>query len=149
MQVQPSVEILLVGGGSGHSDPRAAELSVAWLPETEAETLSRIAVGLYPVDRSHPLADGKAGFKAILYMAQGIPPVVTPTPTNSIIVREGVDGIYAENRGDWMRAIERLLGDNDLWEAMSLSAFERARLSYSLEVWAPRIVGRLLGLMTG
>ena len=122
----------------------AAEVT-PWSPATEVDVLARTRVGLYPVDRGHPLAEGKCGLKAILFMAYGVPPVVTPTTTNAKIVRDGVDGLHAEDGESWTAAVARLLDDAALWERCSAAAFERAR-EYSLQRWAPVLVERVLTL---
>src|SRR5205807_10229251 len=103
----------------------------------------------YPIDREHPLAEGKCGLKAILYMSRGIPPVVTPTTTNRQVVREGVDGLHAESEDEWACAIQQLLDDEQLWERLSESAHRRASDQFSLAVWAPRIASRLADLADG
>ena len=118
----------------------------AWSLDEERRTLSKARVGLYPIDRTHPLADGKCGFKAVLYMSRGIPPVLTPTPANAAIVRDGVEGLHADDPDAWREAIQRLLDDDDLWERCSWAAYERARSNYSLDVWGPRIASILRDL---
>lgn len=146
--VAPPPLVTIVGA---HPEvPAGLEVEIAeWSPEAEARALERIRVGLYPIDRRHPLAEGKCGLKAILYMAHGIPPVVTPTPTNARIVRDGIDGLHAETTEDWTQAVARLLEDGALWESLSLSAYNRAREDYSLQTWAPRLAARLVALAAG
>jgi glycosyltransferase involved in cell wall biosynthesis len=112
-----------------------------WSADNERDALRAIRVGLYPIDRAHPMADGKCGLKAVLYMAHGIPPIVTPTPTNALIVRDGIDGLHADTAEQWVAAIERLLDDDELWSRCSLSAHARAKACYSTEVWGPQVAG--------
>lgn len=117
-----------------------------WSPSTELEALRGIRVGLYPIDREHPLADGKCGLKAIMYMANGIPPVVTPTPTNAAIVRHGVDGLHANSESEWRSAVSRLLEDRELWHRLRRSGYERAHEHYSVERWAPALCERIVAI---
>lgn len=140
--VTPSPTVIIVG-----ATPQApADLRVEclrWSPTVEADALARTRVGLYPIDRGHPLAEGKCGLKAVLFMAHGIPPVVTPTSTNAAVVRDGVDGFYATSGKEWTAHVQALLDDEDLWERLSVSAHRRALELYSLDVWAPRVVARI------
>lgn len=135
---------IVVGGAPMVPDGLDIDV-LPWSLENEATALNRTRVGLYPIDASHPLADGKCGLKAILFMAQGIPPVVTPTTTNAGIVRDGVEGLHANDHAEWTRAVQRLLDDAELWERCSDAAHARAR-SFSVERWAPRLARRLYEL---
>lgn len=146
--IDPPVVGVVVGASP--AVPPGLEVDVCpWTLDEEKRALARTRVGLYPIDRSHPLADGKCGLKAILFMAHGVPPVVTPTPTNAAVVRDGVDGLHADSADEWAAAVERLLDDHDLWERCSRSAYERARSEYSLAVWGPRVAARLVALAGG
>lgn len=117
-----------------------------WTPEAEARALAAIRVGLYPIESAHPLAAGKCGLKAILFLAHGVPVVVTPTPTNAAIVRDGVDGLHATTPDTWAEQVRRLLDDTELWERLRTSGYERVREGYSLAVWGPRVAERALAL---
>jgi glycosyltransferase involved in cell wall biosynthesis len=140
--VQPPLRVLIVGASP--AVPTGLDCEVRpWTPENEAWALRESALGVYPVDASHPLAEGKCGLKAVLFMSVGVPVVVTPTTTNATIVRDGVDGLHADAPADWTRAVERILGDEALWESMRSAAHERALLGYSLETWAPVVVDHL------
>lgn len=138
--------VVIVGGTPQVPAALSARVS-PWSPAAETDALERIRVGLYPVDRAHALAEGKCGLKAILYMAHGIPPIVTPTTTNAEVVGDGVHGLHAESPEEWTSAVQRLLDDDELWERCSRAGHERARASYSLEAWAPKIVERLRRLL--
>jgi glycosyltransferase involved in cell wall biosynthesis len=100
-------------------------------------------VGLYPIDTAHPLAHGKCGLKAVLYMAQGVPPVVTPTASNADIVRDGVDGLFADTPADWTAAVGKLLDDPELWERLSVASHARALADFSVTHWAPWVAAEL------
>jgi glycosyltransferase involved in cell wall biosynthesis len=114
-----------------------------WTPAAEDDVLARARVGLYPLSIDHPLAAGKAGLKAILYMAHGLPCVLTPTETTAAIVRHGVDGLHASTPQEWRDAVTRLLDDDRLWDRMSAASHRRAAEEFSLQTWAPTIVERV------
>ena len=118
-----------------------------WTAAVEADALARARAGLYPVDRAHPLADGKCGLKAILYMANGVPPIVTPTPTNATIVRDGVDGLHATTDDEWTACVQQVLDDDDLWTRLRRDGHRRVRDEYSLAVWGPRVAAHVRRLI--
>jgi hypothetical protein len=142
----PELRLVVVGADEALLTPHPRLEVVTWSPHAEEQALLRSAIGLYPVDRAHPLADGKCGLKAILYMAHGIPPVVTPTVTNAVIVRDGVDGLHATDDRSWVDAVRRLLADPGLREELSRSGHARVLASYSLQAWTPRVVARIEAL---
>lgn len=117
----------------------------AWSPETEAAALSVARVGLYPVDVDHPLGPGKAGLKAVLYMAHGVPCVVTPTETIAGLVRDGIEGFHARTHDEWRTSVAQLLDDDELWVRMAAAGRRRAE-DYSLQRWAPWVAGRVRAL---
>jgi glycosyltransferase involved in cell wall biosynthesis len=142
LDVQPPIRVLVVGAEP--SVPTSLDCEVRpWSPENEAWALRESAVGLYPIDRTHPLADGKCGLKAVLFMAAGVPVVVTPTETNAKIVRDGVEGAHVGGPDDWAPSIERILADEATWQAMRVAAHDRALADYSLRAWAPVVVEHL------
>lgn len=133
--ISPPVDLRVVG-----ASPAIAGLPATvrpWSLEEEAAALRDARVGVYPIDTRHPLADGKCGLKAILYMSQGIPSVATPTPTNVAVLRDGVEGLHAHDAAGWTNAVTRLLDDDDLYEEIRRAAHARALSEYSVARWAP------------
>jgi glycosyltransferase involved in cell wall biosynthesis len=147
-EVSPPPEVLVVGAAVTVPEGLPADVH-GWSQDVEDSTLASTRVGLYPVDRSHALAEGKCGLKAILYMSHGIPCVVTPTATNAAVVRHGVEGLHADAPGEWTSAVQHLLDDDDLHERMSAAAHARAREHFSLQAWGPRLASRLRALTEG
>jgi glycosyltransferase involved in cell wall biosynthesis len=121
--------------------------SVPWSEAAEDAALRSARVGLYPLNLDHPLAPARAGFKAALYMAYGLPCVVTPVPAVARIVRHGVDGLHASTPGEWRQAVTLLLEDDEAWKRMSAAARTRSEGEYCTAVWAPRVAERLQRLL--
>ncbi len=117
--------------------------SLPWSPEGEERLLRTARLGLYPVDMRHPLAAGKCGLKAVLYMGAGLPAVVTPSETNAAISRDGLESLHAVTPDDWRRQVERLLSDDQLCRDLSESAHRRARDHYSVHAWVGEVASRL------
>lgn len=144
-RVNPPASAVIVGAKPAIPAGFSAR-TVPWSPSAERDALAATRVGLYPIDRHHPLADGKCGLKAILFMAAGIPTVVTPTTTNAAVVRDGVEGLHADTEEEWTDAVARLLDDDELWTRCSAASHERAAALYSVQVWSPWIADRLRAL---
>ena len=144
--VDLGVEVRCVGAKVAGTD-RLPVRCEPWSQAAEDAALNESQVGLYPLSTDHPLAAGKAGLKAVLYMAHGLPSVVTPTDTTAMIVRDDVDGLHARTSEEWRDAVGRLLDDEALWERLSRSGHRRAATDFSLQAWAPRVVARVQDLV--
>jgi len=80
-----------------------------WNKDNEIDQLIQIDIGLMPLKTNEDFYKGKCGFKAIQYMALGIPAVVTPIGINTEIIEDNVNGYIAESMDDWYNIIERLI----------------------------------------
>jgi glycosyltransferase involved in cell wall biosynthesis len=113
--------------------------SVPFELETEIEDLQSIDIGLMPLPDTE-WTRGKCAFKAIQYMASGIPVVASPVGITPDLIQHGVNGLLASSADDWFRELERLICDRELRERIALTGRKTVEQSYSLEKWAPRLV---------
>lgn len=90
---------------------------IKWSQSTEIEDLTKINIGVMPLP-DDPWAQGKCGFKALQYLALGIPAVVSPVGVNKDIVKSGVHGYHATTEEEWYSSLEKLLVDTQLREKM-------------------------------
>jgi hypothetical protein len=140
-------EVEVVGATAVQAPSGLAVRTAPWSTAAEEELLAGVRVGLYPLSPEHPLTEGKAGLKAVLYMAHGLPSVVTPTAATAALVRDGVDGVHARTPEEWQDAVGRLLADDATWTRMSAAAHARAAAELSAQVWGPRLAQRVLALL--
>jgi glycosyltransferase involved in cell wall biosynthesis len=83
---------------------------IDWSRNNEIDDLLKIDIGLMPLP-DDPWTRGKCGFKAIQYLALGIPAVVTPLEMNRQIVDHGVNGYYCSGPEEWVKFITELAND--------------------------------------
>ena len=83
---------------------------IVWSKETEINDLMNFNVGIMPLP-SDIWAKGKCGFKALQYMALGIPAVVSGIGVNAEIVDHGINGCVCNTPEEWYSSLERLLSD--------------------------------------
>ncbi len=88
-----------------------------WAPSAEVSLVQRMDVGLMPLPDSD-WARGKCALKMLLYMAVGIPAVVSPVGVNREILERGDAGLPAARPGDWHSALSRLFEDRAAAERM-------------------------------
>jgi glycosyltransferase involved in cell wall biosynthesis len=86
---------------------------VRWKKETEVEDLLSFDIGLMPLT-DDDWAKGKCGFKALQYMALGIPCVASPVGVNTSIIQHQTTGLLCQSTAEWESAIELLMRDTEL-----------------------------------
>jgi glycosyltransferase involved in cell wall biosynthesis len=112
---------------------------IPWEKEKETDQLLMFHAGLMPLEDTE-LAKGKCGFKAIQYMALGLPALVSPVGVNTSIVDHGVNGFICNTAGDWEKYILQLINDDRLRERMGRNARDKIARSYSVNGTADRFL---------
>jgi glycosyltransferase involved in cell wall biosynthesis len=112
---------------------------IPWNPATEAEDLQQIDIGLMPL-RDGPFEAAKCGAKAILYLAAGVPAVVSPVGVNKDIVVHGETGFHCRTGAEWYNTLETLLHDAALRTRMGEAGRDRAVRLYSQRRALPQLL---------
>lgn len=84
-----------------------------WNKDREIEDLLSMHMGVMPLS-DDPWAQGKCAFKALQYMALGIPPLISPVGLNKEIIKPGINGFLCAEPVDWKKYIRQLLEDPTL-----------------------------------
>ncbi len=134
----------LVGDGA-YRNPALDLVGQAWKEATEVEDTLEFDLGLMPLP-DDPWTRGKCGFKALLYMALAIPPVVSPVAVNAEIVEDGVCGFTAATDDEWVDKIGRLVEDAPLRQTFGQRGREVVVQRYSLDSQKDRYVQLLRSL---
>ena len=129
---------LVVTGDPRFTLPGAPRVTVKpWQAGTEIAEVGAFDIGLMPLP-DDDWSRGKCGFKALLSMALGVPPVVSPVGVNTEIVEDGRNGLFAAGEDAWVAAVGRLVADPALRARMGTAARETVLERYSGQQWAPR-----------
>ena len=105
---------------------------VRWNKATEIEDLSMFTIGVMPLEESE-WAAGKCGFKALQYMALGIPTIAANVGVNSSIITHGKDGFIANTADDWFEQLLTLLSDPLLRKNLGKNAQACIRNRFSVQ----------------
>lgn len=105
---------------------------IPWQRDTETRDLLRMHIGLMPLF-DDPFSKGKCGFKAIQYMALGIPAVVSPVGVNMVIVNDGVNGFVCDTEEEWEKRLTELLTNPALRKRMGEEARKKIVKEYSIQ----------------
>ena len=125
--------------GSGAEEVSIEGVSVdsrTWSLESEVEDFRSIDIGLYPLAAGDAVSAewiaGKSGFKAVQYMAVGVPFVMTPMGVCAMMGEAGTTHFNAVEPRDWYNAVDKLLSDKDLRLKMGAAARRHSVARYSL-----------------
>lgn len=78
-------------------------------------------------------AQGKCAFKALQYMALGIPALVSPVGMNTEVVEDGYNGYICREPAAWHRRIRQLLTDAAHRQALGQAARTTIEQRYSVQ----------------
>lgn len=108
---------------------------VKWEKETEIADLARIQIGVMPLVEDQWSA-GKCGFKALQYMALGIPTLLSPVGVNKTIVSDEKDGLYCATATDWENNLRRMIEDMELRKTVGTAGRQRVENNYSVSAYS-------------
>lgn len=113
--------------------------NVRWSLENEVALFNTCDIGVYPL-ADDPWTRGKCGFKAIQFLASGVPVVASAVGVNKEIVQDGVNGFLARTNSEWVSALGRLLVDADVRARFGAAGRRLVEERYSLERNAPLMI---------
>ncbi len=103
---------------------------VKWSKINEIDDLLKFNVGLMPL-REDIWAKGKCGFKALQYMALGIPAIVSGVGVNAEIVDNGINGFVCKTTSEWYDALEKIISDPSFLKKLSEGTRQKIVDNYS------------------
>ena len=112
---------------------------VPWRKETEIADLLAFHVGLMPLE-DDAWAQGKCAFKALQYMALGIPALVSPVGMNTEVVSSGANGYVCATPAEWEIALRTLLRDDQLRTRLGRAARATVEARYSVTANRPNFL---------
>ncbi len=110
--------------------------------EREVNDIQEMTIGIMPITDS-VVSRGKCSFKMLLYMACGLPVVVSPFGMNAEVLKKGEVGFGAVTHDDWVEHLDFLLGRDDECWRMGQNGRAAVLRNYSVDVLAPRLAATL------
>lgn len=108
-----------------------------WSLEREVKDFQSIDIGIYPLPDTL-WVKGKAAFKAIQYMAVGVPVIASPVGMTAEVIQDGLNGFLADSDRVWFDKLSRLIESKLLREKIGLAGRKTVEERYSLEANAPK-----------
>jgi len=134
---------LRVSGGGAPLEVDGVEVENAdWSLEREVELFNTCDIGVYPLTDDE-WSKGKCGFKAIQFMACGVPVVAAAVGVNRDIIQDGINGFLASTPDEWIDKLLLLLADPALRRRFGEAGRRTVVERYSLERTAPILADTL------
>jgi glycosyltransferase involved in cell wall biosynthesis len=130
------------GAGEPMAVPGLAVENPGWSLDREVELFNTCDIGVYPL-ADDEWSKGKCGFKALEFMACGVPVVAAAVGVNKEIVQDGVNGFLAATPDEWIEKLGRLLADPGLRGSFAAAGRRTVEERYSLDVNAPKLAAAL------
>jgi glycosyltransferase involved in cell wall biosynthesis len=137
--------ILRIVGGELEA-PGVTVENVRWSLEREIADFQSLDIGLYPLVED-AWSVGKSGFKAVQYMACGLPVVASPVGVATEMIRDGDNGFLVRNEDEWVERLEQLIDDVALRRFVGAQGRRDAVERWSLRAQAPRFVAAVRAAM--
>lgn len=105
---------------------------IRWSPRSEVAAIQGMSVGIMPLEDS-VWNRGKCSYKMLLYMACGLPVVVSPVGMNRELLAEATIGWGAVSPEDWRESLQTLLLDEELARTMGRAGRRLIEERFSVE----------------
>jgi glycosyltransferase involved in cell wall biosynthesis len=115
---------------------------------SEIEDLRTIDIGIMPMP-DNDWTRGKCAFKAIQYMALGVPTVTSPVGMAREVIDHGINGFWARTSEEWFKSLDLLVANPELRARFAEVGRETVETRYSLQTWAPRLCDLFGRIMEG
>jgi glycosyltransferase involved in cell wall biosynthesis len=125
----------VAGAGRPIEIPGVHVEELPWSLDREVQLFNQCHVGLYPLPDDE-WTRGKCGFKAIQFMACGVPVVASPVGVNRELIRDGENGFLADGPADWAARLEALFADAGLRDRLARAGRETVVKGYSVNAHA-------------
>ncbi len=133
----------LVGTGADNVVIPGVEIeNLAWKLEREIADFQSLDIGIYPIVEDN-WSVGKSCFKAVQYMAVGVPFVVSPVGACHDIAEANRTHFVARTEEEWYEYLSQLLSDADLRQRMGEAGRSYAVQHYSIEAHVQKLADAL------
>jgi glycosyltransferase involved in cell wall biosynthesis len=122
--------------------PSASWRFVRWSPENEIRLVQEMDVGLMPLPDTE-WARGKCALKMIMYLAVGIPAIVSPVGVSKRLLEQYDVGLAARNTNAWFDALRRLFDDREGAARLGAAGRKLVEEQFSINTNAPKLAAAI------
>jgi glycosyltransferase involved in cell wall biosynthesis len=126
-----NVSIKIIGADKSKIKNLKCE-TLEWNQKTELIELSKCHVGIMPLDNT-PWELGKCGYKILQYMSLKLAVVASAVGVNKEIIKNGYNGLFANDDTDWQNAILKLKNDSSLINEFGKNGYDTVKNKFNLD----------------
>ena len=115
---------------------------IQWSPENEIEFLKKMSVGLMPLTNDD-WSRGKCAFKALQYMATGLPVIASPVGMNKEVIQHMKNGFLADHANEWIDILNKLYHQKIDTVQLAAAARKTVTEQYSINVCGEKLLSML------
>jgi glycosyltransferase involved in cell wall biosynthesis len=115
---------------------------VRWSAENEIRLIQEMDVGVMPLPDTE-WAMGKCALKMIMYLAVGIPAIVSPVGVSKSLLDQCDVGLGARNPNEWFDALRRLFADKEGAARLGAAGRKLVEEQFSVTVNAPKLAAAI------
>lgn len=115
-----------------------------WSEETERACLRAMDIGVMPLPDT-VFTRGKCAYKAVQYMASGVPVVADDVGITAQVIGHDEAGLIATGEDEWVDALVALGSDRGARERLGGCGRARVEERYSVQVWAATLARAIAG----
>lgn len=113
-----------------------------WSSETQEACIASLDIGLMPLDHGSIYSRGKCSYKALQYMAAGVPAVASRVGMNEQVIESGVDGVLCEE-SEWVDLLSMLIMSPERRAAIGQAGRARVLSRYTYATYVQALAGFL------
>lgn len=141
----------VIGSGKRAIDLPGVEVEVLdWDLGREISDFQTLDIGVYPIfpggSANSAWIQGKSGFKAIQYMAVGVPFVMSPVGVCAEIGEPGATHLNAESDDDWYNSLDLLLSERERCRSMGDAGRAFFKANFDLSRFVGVLANELVSL---
>jgi glycosyltransferase involved in cell wall biosynthesis len=141
---RPDLEVWLITSRLSDPPPRFRHRFIPWSMQAEAEFIPQFTVGIAPL-HDDPWCRAKMNFKAIVYMAHGVPAVVSPVGLPLSEFEKDKSVSVAISPEEWYLCLKGLLDNPNRRNEMAAAALSVIRNRFSAEARASEFADAIKG----
>jgi len=103
-----------------------------WNEKLQYKYISECDVGLMPLHNG-PWEKGKCGYKIIQYMYCNLPVIVSPVGANLDIVKNRINGLFANNNSQWIESVLAIKKNKHLYNSIKKNLQKKVERDYSFK----------------
>jgi len=122
--------IFTVIGDETYENAKLGVKGKAWKKETEVKELMNFDIGIMPLP-DNEWTKGKCGLKGLLFMSLEIPTIMSPVGVNAQIIKDGENGLLADDHEEWINKLSQLIEFAELRKSLGIKGRKMVLENYS------------------